>query len=422
MLIALLSCNTCPKGGRYGSGILSAEASSQASVNQINRYWTDANEIVENLDNYQALWVKYHGCVWSECDRGEYFDDDGENHDGDENWYMTRTQQFCANAAYSLYGIKKNHVSIPFLACTRPDYIDTFFTYGGADVFLEAVGKNPRIYADDDSTITYGSSSSNSACRYTSDDDGSSHSVTMGCTPRGRFGMAKFEDIYCDGNEFEEIINPMRSYNRQIKTRCHMVYGSADWLSGDKQAAVTALLESSWSCDVELYPKSCPDPYRKKRQASAALRAAANGFSPTLAYFNARLKLPMTIASWMMICFGLLLMVMAYRILNKERIRENGGGLRGLAICFRQDFKNYAQRKRQEYVHFRKRKQEEYLAFRERRREQRRERRRRKRGKSAEMGDSPVSGSDRRWGSPQKSRTRKSRKDKKKRGRTSEKH
>jgi len=64
VLIALLSCNTCPKGGRYGSGILSAEASgSQASVNQINRYWTDANEIVENLDDYQALWVKHHGCV-----------------------------------------------------------------------------------------------------------------------------------------------------------------------------------------------------------------------------------------------------------------------------------------------------------------------------------------------------------------------
>ena len=27
------------------------------------KYWTDAGDVLKNLDNYQALWIKPHGCV-----------------------------------------------------------------------------------------------------------------------------------------------------------------------------------------------------------------------------------------------------------------------------------------------------------------------------------------------------------------------
>jgi outer membrane biogenesis lipoprotein LolB len=39
-------------------------AEATVSASQINRYWTDANEILDDLDNYQALWVKFHNCVY----------------------------------------------------------------------------------------------------------------------------------------------------------------------------------------------------------------------------------------------------------------------------------------------------------------------------------------------------------------------
>ena len=33
------------------------------SANKIDRYWTDAQTILKNVDQYQALWVKFHNCV-----------------------------------------------------------------------------------------------------------------------------------------------------------------------------------------------------------------------------------------------------------------------------------------------------------------------------------------------------------------------
>lgn len=43
------------------SGGNAAEAT--VSANKVDRYWTDAQDILENVDQYQALWVKFHNCV-----------------------------------------------------------------------------------------------------------------------------------------------------------------------------------------------------------------------------------------------------------------------------------------------------------------------------------------------------------------------
>ena len=68
-------------------------------------------DVLDTLESYDKFWIKLHssGCVWSEC--GIDDTDDaymGDNRDGDEQWYQYRTQNFCANAAYSLYGRKRN--------------------------------------------------------------------------------------------------------------------------------------------------------------------------------------------------------------------------------------------------------------------------------------------------------------------------
>ena len=33
------------------------------SANDLSKYWIDARDVLENLDDYQALWIKIHGCV-----------------------------------------------------------------------------------------------------------------------------------------------------------------------------------------------------------------------------------------------------------------------------------------------------------------------------------------------------------------------
>lgn len=43
---------------------LPTSVNASVSVTEINRYWTDASSILNSLDQYQALWVKFHNCVY----------------------------------------------------------------------------------------------------------------------------------------------------------------------------------------------------------------------------------------------------------------------------------------------------------------------------------------------------------------------
>eukprot|EP00980_Cylindrotheca_fusiformis_P002052 scaffold451_cov121-Cylindrotheca_fusiformis.AAC.8 len=318
------------------------ESEATISASEVNRYWTDANEILTNLDQYQALWVRFHNCVWSECAVDDN-DDDGEGRDGDENWYMNRVQQFCANAAYSLYGIPKNWVSAPFMGCTRGHYIDSFFTYNSSDVFLRSLGSQTTQIFDDDDQVVWGEGHGAAVCHVVG--DGTSQS--MGCTDNGKFGVASFTDEYCDGNYFSEIIQSVDGYNRDIQTRCHLVYGRNGWFSGTKDT-VQELLANSWSCDVELYPKGCPDPYSKKRIQANALHAASKGWNPTFAYNNSKFRRPIRITAWIFLIAGIFFLLFSYRLSNKDRIKKRGGGLRGMILVAREDYENYKKRREEE--------------------------------------------------------------------------
>jgi hypothetical protein len=44
-------------------------------------YWNDAGNVLQDLSKFSALFIRYHGCVWSECSVDNY-DDDGEDRDG----------------------------------------------------------------------------------------------------------------------------------------------------------------------------------------------------------------------------------------------------------------------------------------------------------------------------------------------------
>jgi len=323
----------------FAAPVLISADQNTLSANDLSKYWIDARDVLENLDDYQALWIKIHGCVWSEC-AIDNNDDDGEGRDGDEQWYLARTQGFCANAAFSLYGIPKNRFSV--MSCSRGNFINSFFTYGGADTLLNALGKEPKVHYDGayvngyyNSNYENGYNVSNADCVV---DEDNYMSSTMGCSAGGKFAMAEFEGQYCHGTDFYDIIDPLNKYNRQMgRIGCHRIwarnFGSMD--------VASQLFKNSWSCDLNLYPNGCPDPYGKKASYDYALRAVAHGQSAAWAVASMKLKLPLRILSWFFVLSGVFFLIFGYRLQNRDRMSALGGGLRGFFRVVSEDLHGY---------------------------------------------------------------------------------
>eukprot|EP00537_Pseudo-nitzschia_pungens_P003358 CAMPEP_0172366148 /NCGR_PEP_ID=MMETSP1060-20121228/13748_1 /TAXON_ID=37318 /ORGANISM="Pseudo-nitzschia pungens, Strain cf. cingulata" /LENGTH=497 /DNA_ID=CAMNT_0013089875 /DNA_START=14 /DNA_END=1504 /DNA_ORIENTATION=+ len=331
------------------------------SLKEFESFWVDASDVLANLDSYDKLWIKPHSCVWSECTVDDTDDNYmGDNRDGDEQWYQYRTQGFCANAAYSLYGQKKEDEVFPsFLGCTRRHFINSFFTYGGADNLLQSVGETPVAYTyddydndgngnanDDDSTgltanavcveIDYeagdddsdddsddenngGGSNDKSG---SNDNDG--YSGTLGCGPNGEYLISAFQSSSCDGNYFAGVVNEFEEYNEQHNSiGCHNIYEKDNEVSVEN---VTMLLSNSWSCDLRLYPDGCPDPYGKKEKYNFAIRTVVHGGNPKRAYRNMLLKAPLHIASWVLLVVTILIFFLTYLVKNESRAIESKGG------------------------------------------------------------------------------------------------
>jgi hypothetical protein len=273
----------------------------------------------------------------------------GDNRDGDEQWYQYRTQEFCANAAYSLYGAKKGELAM--FGCTRGHFINSFFTYGGADNLLKAAGKTPKIYYDNNSGNDDDSgNSTNAMClEIDEDDDGqengqqqdqsgddSSLVSTMGCDANGQYIIASFQASTCDGNYFLKEIDSFQSYNQQHSSvGCHRIWGP--FHSGNSYTRLSYLLTNSWSCDLDLYPNGCPDPYGKKERWDFALRTIANGGNAQLAYKNMVYKGPLRTLSFAFAVLAVATLAFGYFIKNRERMGSKGGKFLGYFRCIWED-------------------------------------------------------------------------------------
>ena len=285
-----------------------------------------------------------HLCSWSECAVDDTDDSVvGDNRDGDEQWYQYRTQEFCANAAYSLYGAKKEDSG--FFGCTRGHFINSFFTYGGADNLLQAVGITPVVYYNNDggNGNKQGSSSgnSNAVCHEIESDgqqqqsgDDNSLVSSMGCNAVGGYNIASFQASNCDGNYFLKEIDSFDAYNNlHSRVGCHRI-----WDKGMKSDyALMYLLNNSWSCDLELYPNGCPDPYGNKERWDYALRTVANGGNAQLAYRNMLYKMPLRILSIFFAALAFVTVAFGYYVRNRERVHSKGGKFRGFLRCIGED-------------------------------------------------------------------------------------
>lgn len=354
--------------------------------NGYKMYWKDSPNILNSLLEFESLYIKVHGCVWSEYGLGVTYDDDGENHDGDEQWYLTRIQPFRANAAFSLYGVLRSDGS-NFMGrnCRKGTYINTFFTYEGADTVLQAFQSSVQTafpdgyygsaycydyerpsYDDDDGSGS--SDSGDSGDRFRKLDSGSGDgdggdSMTMGCSADSKFVVATFEGSACDGMYFMNSTDDLSDYNsamdhlscaqvwnyRKAKKNGYGDTGNAnegrqleDYYGGDDGgnnddasssstygSIAETLLASSFACDITLYPDGlCPDPYGLKAKYAANLNASARkGKSVRLTNW----QLPLQVVSWFFLVGGAGLSLFAYFLLRRQNANHKGGGIVGWA-------------------------------------------------------------------------------------------
>ena len=282
------------------------------------QFHESARDVLDNLKNFKALYVKYENCAWAYYGqpyaerRGDGGGDGGDGGSflgcggkdgGDEYWYMGRTACFRAQAAYSLYGIPKGHSGSIGSKCRKATYINSFFTALGVEAFATPLGVD----------TTYGNSyctahdSGGAAAAY--DDDANANgyhndkynlagytSTGTGCQ-RKRFVKDTYTGASCDGNDYVETTDTLDSFNKALDNLgCVQIYDSSSgyvYANGDDDGdgedhqdednnAVdfTALensveiLKYSITCDVDQYPESCPDPHGLLRSYRAKLQSA----------------------------------------------------------------------------------------------------------------------------------------------------
>ena len=218
---------------------------------------------------------------------------------------MGRTPCFRAQAAFSLYGIPKDHMDISLSGskCHKATFINSFFTTLGVEALAVPLGVDTTYgnsyctayppangeegYYDDDAGDGPGHVEKYDFAGYTSSGTGCKHN---------RFVTNTFGGANCDGNDNVKTTDTLSSFNKALdKLDCVQIYDSSSGYNyedngdgdgednhDDNQEAVdfTALdntvdiLKYSIVCDVGAYPGVCPDPHGLKQKYAAKLKSA----------------------------------------------------------------------------------------------------------------------------------------------------
>ena len=163
------------------------------------------------------------------------------------------------------------------------------------------------------------------------------YSSTLGCSSKGNYVIGVFKGGSCDGNYFQTAIDKFHGYNRQHK----WVGCRALWNQGSNEVTyerTRELLSNSWTCDIRLYPNSCPDPYGVKGHYEYALRTAAHGGDPMRAYRQSVWRRPIRVMSGILLVVTAIVLLVTYNITNNKRIMARGGGWKVGLQCLKEDF------------------------------------------------------------------------------------
>lgn len=318
--------------GSFSSFVLDARADQDdmnASIDKAKKkfqsYQSDPLDLIRGIEagEYEQIYVQYHSCVWSEFVNDD--DEDGKesgcngNGDGDDNpWYMSNTQCYRANVAYSLYGVRttEDDDEVPENACRKRYYINTFFTNNGMDYFGNLLGLENYDDATSQCTLSDDGNENDDGSQDGGDNNSYQHnaqlfpnakSYTTYCAS-GQFVTAMFSGAYCTGRGDLEMVNTLTNLNSELdEADCVLAYSADDYNGnnnngdenengrrleeeekGDEQEDgedeeeveekdIWDLLSYSNTCSILEYPKGCPDPFGVKKRYDLNPRTS-NGF------------------------------------------------------------------------------------------------------------------------------------------------
>lgn len=195
-------------------------------------YWNNAINVLDDLNYFDSLYIKYTNCVWGEYGMGgenrqDDNNDNGENVNcgsdgGDAHWYMGRTACFRAQAAYELYGVLKGSKES---GCHKGTYIQSFFTRLGPEVVANAFGVDVT-YANA-MCVNDGQENQNNRDDDVTDDgwglgdylhggllNDQSQSSGTGCSANGQFQLHTYQGAYCNGLHFLEKTDSLDQFSK----------------------------------------------------------------------------------------------------------------------------------------------------------------------------------------------------------------
>jgi hypothetical protein len=318
------------------------------SVSSARQELSDASTILQDLSKYSKLYVTYENCAWSSYENAN--NNNGGNacgvqEGGDStSWYMGLTECFRANVAYSLYGVLKGQED---KGCRKGTFINSFFTTQGIDSFVDYLTYAGATFTEADD----GGNAISSACQVAQNDNGNNGgnnqnndynannvktnadttSYGVGCSDTDKtFVVKNYAGAYCDERSAKEVTDTLTTFNSEIgQVKCIKIYddgssaaaaqnnanGDAAAEDGQDEAedgaaeqeeeangdAALGLLQYSQACDVNLFPKKCPDPYGVIRSHS---RYSAHAL--TARQYRAR-TVTKSVFSWFFLSIGALL-------------------------------------------------------------------------------------------------------------------
>ena len=253
---------------------------------QYKMYWKDSINVLQDLDQFDALYIRYHHCVWSKYGTRYGTGEDYEEDDADENdsvdngcggfggeyyWYMGRTQCFKANAAYSLYGVLKgeNPKMKGGSFCHKESFINSFHTTFGAESFAGPLGLGVDTANSYCTTNGYqdGDNNEGDDAAYAEaqvDDDylGDDYvfynyaddftSQGTGCSADGAFVIDNYNGAFCNGQEYNSTINTLDDFNAALyDMECQQIFDSSNYNNDQHRQLKLALGEDQDIADSD---------------------------------------------------------------------------------------------------------------------------------------------------------------------------
>lgn len=215
-------------------------------------YWKDADNILEDLDQFQTLYVEFQHCAWTWMNYG---DDDEGSVDENDYWYMGKVPPFGANVAFSLYGSLAGET---FKGCNADSFINSFYTRTGFSEFVYAMS-----YAGVSGFKYYDFSGYSSECQGYSG---------VGCDYSNGFAVHEYSTQECNPKYFTGVSDNMQYLNQAMRSaQCVKIYDASsgkNWNGYNYTVYGTPLelLSYSQACFYQNYwspDGECPDPYNK---------------------------------------------------------------------------------------------------------------------------------------------------------------